>query len=502
MKPVFRSSNRTRGLLLGLLVVTLLIWFLSLPRFNHGVRPPATAPYHSVEGNAPRDLQEAFPFSALTKHGSASVEMKQYFDHQRRILASLRTEPEAGGVRLAAMGDLMRMTQPQTDALAPSLRSYLAQFDLLTANLETLISPRQPVPPDSLFLMNSDPVILDGFRGDRDAAPKALLSLANNHILDFSDETVYETLQQLEQDNIRYHGIARPGEARRFELVERSGIRIGYYAATTFVNDMPRLDDTGAALTPLLDGMRSLPFYFWKPFAEIDLTDLRNVIADMRAAGVDLTVISLHWGREHVLYPDPLQVDIAHALVQAGADLVIGAHTHVPQPAEVCFVNGYETRLAPALADDVAANGCRLQGEGSARKGLILYSLGNARSYSLSFWQQLGTVAELQLNKRDGVTDWNWQGFTFTYDAQVQPPNGPRQWRLLGDHLQAHCADNECPDRLTALAAQAERHMQGTSLSEWEERHQHWLSLSDSVNRWINVLAGNTSDLFPAPPAP
>ena len=46
-------------------------------------------------------------------------------------------------------------------------------------------------------------------------------------------------------------------------------------------------------------------------------------------------IVNLHWGYEHTDVPAPFQRDLAHRLIDAGADIIIGHHTHVPQGSEV-----------------------------------------------------------------------------------------------------------------------------------------------------------------------
>lgn len=490
----------TRRILLLCLLATILLWFFNLERFAanpsaaiHSEARPAQPGshrqhYHDAKDSRPQRIHEAFPFSALTKNWAVSAGMKAYFDDQRNILAqmeALATPASDTRIALAAMGDLMRMPASQQGSVHSDVLAHLARFDLVTANLETLISPRYPLPPDSLFLMNSNPEIVQGFRDANGKNLLSLLSLANNHIVDYPDDAIEDTLQILEQEQIQYHGLQRSAPSQRFALVERNGLRVAYYAATTFVNNESKLTASQMQLTPMLEGIRPLNFYPWKSFADIDLTELQQVLQEMDAAGADLKIISLHWGREHVMYPEPVQMDIAHALVAAGADVVIGAHTHVPQPAEICFINGYEQRLDPALANEIDMQGCKLTAAGQPRKGIIFYSLGNFRGYSASFWQQLGTIAQLQVYKTAGITDWQFKGFTFTYDQQERPPDGKRHLVLLDRYIEERCQHSACPDTQVALAEQAKRHLLGHGLSALEEVRMAWLSLYDSGQRFL-----------------
>jgi poly-gamma-glutamate synthesis protein (capsule biosynthesis protein) len=64
---------------------------------------------------------------------------------------------------------------------------------------------------------------------------------------------------------------------------------------------------------------------------------LKDVISDIKKyGGPDSRVIlSLHWGIEQTRMPQPYQVRLAHQLIQAGAEAIIGHHPHWPQGIEV-----------------------------------------------------------------------------------------------------------------------------------------------------------------------
>jgi hypothetical protein len=60
---------------------------------------------------------------------------------------------------------------------------------------------------------------------------------------------------------------------------------------------------------------------------------LERMLSDSRA---ERKVVNLHWGYEHTNIPAPFQRDLAHRLVEVGADIIIGHHPHVPQGWELC----------------------------------------------------------------------------------------------------------------------------------------------------------------------
>src|SRR5262249_53671908 len=140
-----------------------------------------------------------------------------------------------------------------------------------------------------------------------------------------------------------------PATERPWAVLEAKGLRIGFYAATWGLNDMTRLYSPGLALS-YLPGIAPLGA---RP---IDTAEIERVLSEMGEENVDFKIINLHWGFEFEFYPDPAIMAVGRRIVQAGADLILGSHPHVLQPNEVCFVEGPD---------------------GTQRKALIVYSLGN-----------------------------------------------------------------------------------------------------------------------------
>src|SRR5262249_35796241 len=155
----------------------------------------------------------------------------------------------------------------------------------------------------------------------------------------------------------------------------------------------------------------------------IDLSRPRAALAAMGAAGVDVRIVSLHWGYEFEYYPDPDVMQVGHEIVRAGADLGLGTHPHVVQPLEVCAVNGYE-----------AGEGAgRLEAEGPPRKALVAYSLGNFATAMFTPHCQVGLALGLSLARdaRTGRVDWHRPELTLLHTAQRHPETGGRRLVLL-----------------------------------------------------------------------
>lgn len=443
-----------------------------------GLRAPDSAP--------PARLFEMPPFNFLGKNWAASRDMKAHFDLQRQVLQTLSKQPIPQGqakADFAAVGDIMRLPQHQPDYVDERLLSYLRAKDFVTGNLETLISPRFELPPPSLFLMNSDPALLTAFSHPDGRNLFSVLSLANNHTFDYDDRALDDTLALLADLNIPQSGLRRMDTEKPYKIITVNGIRIGYYALATFMNRPEIMAETEYLFNDMIDGIASLPFQYWTTFCELNLDSVKQALAAMQQENVDLRVVSIHWGHEHDMYPQPVQIRLAQAIARAGTDILIGAHTHTPQPAEVCFFNGAEQQLPPALAQQVREHGCAMSDDThQPRKTMIYYSLGNFTSYSPIFWQQLGIIAELTLVKTaPGHTEWHAPDFTFTYDDVRYAPHGLRKMTLLRDFLDNQCHREACPTGIHTLAQTARQHLLGRSQSSWEDLKTYFLGARHSI---------------------
>ena len=145
-----------------------------------------------------------------------------------------------------------------------------------------------------------------------------LVSLANNHCYDFGEVGLLDTLDTLQQDGIPYVGAGRNLEEAAAPVYFISGgMKIGFLSAT----QIERLDnpDTKGA-TEETAGV----FRCWDP------AKLLAVVEETRK-NCDFLVVYIHWGTENVAEADWAQLDQAPKIAQAGADLIIGDHSHCLQ---------------------------------------------------------------------------------------------------------------------------------------------------------------------------
>jgi poly-gamma-glutamate synthesis protein (capsule biosynthesis protein) len=225
------------------------------------------------------------------------------------------TEPEAV---LVFLGDVVpgRSMEAQLarhgagypwQGLVPLLR----EADLAVANLECVLST-QGQPMAKQYVIRAHPAwgqtLLE--------AGIDAVTLANNHALDYGPAALDETSSTLEELGITTIGVGPSAEeAHKPALVTLNGIRVAMlgYAAARW---------NGSADVPATDRLA------W--------AEPERVQADIRAVRdqADVVVVVLHAGTEYARRPSTDQVAVAHAAIDAGADLVVGHHPHVTQTVE------------------------------------------------------------------------------------------------------------------------------------------------------------------------
>lgn len=145
-----------------------------------------------------------------------------------------------------------------------------------------------------------------------------LVTLANNHALDYGTEALLDTCETLDGAGIRYVGAgADMDRAKRLETVEIKGKTIGFLGAT-----------------------RVIPEYSWTAGADrpgmLATYDPAMLLEEIRKAKAvcDYVVVMVHWGVEKDTAPQEYQRTMGRQYIEAGADLVIGSHPHVLQGIE------------------------------------------------------------------------------------------------------------------------------------------------------------------------
>jgi poly-gamma-glutamate synthesis protein (capsule biosynthesis protein) len=196
---------------------------------------------------------------------------------------------------------------------AGAVRKYLSGADLTLANFEN------PVIRDSVYHPDATT-----FTGDLrlmpvlDQAGIDGVTLGNNHILDAGTTGLDETMGHLDDAGIAHAGAGMDlAQARKPMIFDVGGTKIGvlsYMGVPSY--DWAWATESAPGTAPLLQNLM-----------EEDIKRLRPK--------VDLVVVSPHWGIEYMATPEPEQVDLAHAAVDAGADIFVGGHAHWPKGIEM-----------------------------------------------------------------------------------------------------------------------------------------------------------------------
>ncbi|NPV89687.1 MAG: CapA family protein [Firmicutes bacterium] len=233
-------------------------------------------------------------------------------------------------VRLNAVGDIMLGRHVGTlisrNGVAypfGKLAGPMADADFTFANLESPLSqrgtPLEGKPVEVVF--RADP-------GAIDCLPMAgidIVSLANNHTVDYDSPALLDTIEFLKQVGIRSVGAGIDiQQARQPVVLEKDGLKLAFLAYTDladiYFSDRDRRAPRATAKRPGV--------------APLDEKMMLEDVARARTLA-DRVVVSLHWGTEYQGMPSSGQQVLAHRLVDAGADLIIGHHPHWFQGVEV-----------------------------------------------------------------------------------------------------------------------------------------------------------------------
>lgn len=169
-----------------------------------------------------------------------------------------------------------------------------SQDDMTIVNLEGVLTFSEELNPGRTYNIKGDPEYANLLTyGSVEA-----VSMANNHRLDFGEDGTKDTLAALEPTRIVYAYDNNVG------IYETSGIRIGFVS----VNEIG-----------------------WGKGIE---QQMKDGIAKLQEAEVDLILACCHWGIEREFYPTDFQQEFGRECIDWGADLVIGHHPHVLQGVE------------------------------------------------------------------------------------------------------------------------------------------------------------------------
>jgi poly-gamma-glutamate capsule biosynthesis protein CapA/YwtB (metallophosphatase superfamily) len=272
--------------------------------------------------------------------------------------APARKAPEAPSaeLRIAAVGDIMlggtaapEMQKYGYDYPFEQTKNILKQAQIVFGNLEGPLTDAGTAEAAKQYVFRSPP---DKVAPALARAGFNVVSLANNHTLDYGSGGLEDTRAALDKAGIRHAGVGRNAiEARQPVYMMADGVTVAVLAYSL-----------------------TFPEEFWagpdKPGTAFGHE--KHVRADVATARqtADIVVVSFHWGQEGKTELRDYQTQLAHAAIDAGASAVLGHHPHV------------------------------LQGVEQYKHGVILYSLGNFAFGSYSNTVTRSVIALLTFRDR------------------------------------------------------------------------------------------------------
>ncbi len=226
-------------------------------------------------------------------------------------------QPSSCGMqfRLLAVGDVnlgrgAGQELLKGDTLYPfaSVRDTLSGYDLVFANLECPLSDQdgETQDPENNLVFTGPPTGAESLH----RAGVTMVSTANNHALDYGVDALDETMNYLERAGVLYAGTARDTSALyRPARCTVKGIRVALFACTDVMN---------------------APGQKWR--RSVAAADTARLLPAIRAIrdSVDFIIVSFHGGVEYANRPTVRTRAFARWVIDAGADLFIGHHPHVP----------------------------------------------------------------------------------------------------------------------------------------------------------------------------
>ena len=273
----------------------------------------------------------------------------------------------SNNIVLLGCGDVGPIHEP-IEAYSTLVRPMLAAADIRFAQAERVYSERGAFQVGGLSHGRLPPRMASVFSD----CGFDVVSVAGNHAMDWGEEGLLDMIAVLRDRGIQPVGAGRNlEEARRPAILERKGVRVAVWASSSILKGGYAARPDGGGVAPLrvhtyyevLENQPGIPpRVVTVPYEQ----DLAAMLDDVRAAknSAHIVVLSLHWGIHFIprMIAD-YQLTVANAAFDAGADLILGHHAHIPKAigvhrGKVCFYSlsnfVFTTRENPARAQDFA----------------------------------------------------------------------------------------------------------------------------------------------------
>ena len=229
-----------------------------------------------------------------------------------------------------------------------AVSSYWSNIDYMIANFEGSVGSEGSYSGYPLF---STPASI--ITALADAGVDCILT-ANNHTYDTGSDGMERTIAAIEEAGLDYTG-TRSSEDESYVLIADVNDIIFGMVCYTYDTRSSAEDQKSLNGITMSDESENLVNSFCYSDLDSLYESVENNLAEMEAAGCDVTMVFIHWGDEYAESPNEYQTSIAQALADLGVDIIVGGHPHVVQEFDI------------------------LTGE-DGNETLVLYSMGNALS--------------------------------------------------------------------------------------------------------------------------
>lgn len=282
-------------------------------------------------------------------------------------------------VTIYATGDIMmgryigkRMKRGGVDAPFEFIKEDLKKADIVFGNLESMIGviKKDKNSLDEKPYYDKDYNFLavpESAQALKDAG-FTVVSLANNHAKDYGPHRITSTRKYLKEAGVAFSGAgASLEEAREPAIIEKKGTKFAFLSYGIAHSNDVYAKDSRAGIVP-----------FYRKYLRADIANAKLI--------ADVIIVSIHWGMEYEAKPIDKQVELAHDIIDYGADIILGHHPHVVQSIELYKDKPIIYSMGNFLFDqkDGRTNGGMIYDfnfEGSELKTIEALPLGRVNTY-------------------------------------------------------------------------------------------------------------------------
>lgn len=330
-----RGSRRTGSRILGLsliaAIIVLIVLFAGVYWMTNGKNNNAGKTSENSNSISEQETENLDDSNSITRTEMENESLTEEHS-QTELTSELQTESESqidtqlstdvSDFLMFFTGDILLRNNTLTGYNKKGINGIISEYlesEMVGANL-TMVNEEFPFStngepmPDKQYTFRTDPEYVKVFQ----EMGVDVVSLANNHALDYGKDALSDTFLTLDLAGIPYVGAGETKErAEEAIFVEANGRKVGVLSASrvipvvgwNIVNEQPGL------------------------FCTYSSARLVQRIKEVEEE-CDFVVVYVHWGLEYKEHPEEYQRKLAQEYIDAGADLVVGSHSHVPQGIE------------------------------------------------------------------------------------------------------------------------------------------------------------------------